>query len=258
MFIIGKILQAIALPPGIFFAGLIALTVMSARAGRRASSVLAGFLAALLYTCSIDPIAGALVRPLEKRWPPLDDTSIVLERGATDIVALGGGLLPRSPEYGGMASLAGPSVNRAAAALRISRETGLPLIFSGGSRNDEAGEESEAEAARRFWVGLGTDPSRIRLETLSRDTDENARFVAEMVGKGPIVLVTSASHMPRAVLAFSKAGIDVVPAPTDFRANSEAPFRGADPMGWLPSAKSLEVSSWALHEYIGLLYYAVK
>lgn len=258
MLIIGKILQAIALPPGIFVAGLIALTVMSARAGRRASSVLAGLLAALLYAFSIDPIAGALIGPLEKRWPPLDDTSIALERGATDIVALGGGLLPRSPEYMGKASLAGPSVHRASAALRISRETGLPLLFSGGGRNDAAGEESEAEAARRFWVGLGADPSTIRLETRSRDTDENARFVAEIVGKGPIVLVTSASHMPRAVLAFSKAGIEVVPAPTDFRVNADASFLDTDPIGWLPSAKSLEVSSWALHEYIGLLYYAVK
>jgi uncharacterized SAM-binding protein YcdF (DUF218 family) len=258
MFIVGKILQAIVLPPGIFVAGLVILAVLSARAKRRAPAVLAASLAAILYACSIDPIAGALIRPLEKRWPALEDPGIALARGVTDIVALGGGLLPRSPEYGGKASLAGPSVHRASTALRISRETGLPLIFSGGSRNEERGEESEAEAAGRFWLGLGADPSRIRLETRSRDTDENARFVAEMVGKGPVILVTSASHMPRAVLAFNKAGIDVIPAPTDFHANSDASIRVTDPMGWLPSAKSLELSSWALHEYIGLLYYAVK
>jgi len=258
MLIVGKILQSIALPPGIFIMGLIALAIMSARARRKAATITAALMAIFLYALSIDPCATALSRALESRLPPLASASIAVERGATDVVALGGGVLPRSPEYGGKAALAGTSAMRAAAALRIARETGLPLLFSGGGIKGDDSEESEAEAARRFWIGLGANPSRIRIETESRDTDENARLVAAMVGKGPIVLVTSASHMPRAVLAFNKAGVEVIPAPTDYRANARVSPSKPYPLGWLPKAEYLAVTAWALHEYIGLLYYTVK
>jgi uncharacterized SAM-binding protein YcdF (DUF218 family) len=256
MFIIGKFLQAFVLPPGVFIVGLIALAALSARARRKAAAILAGLMAAILYACSIDPCAAAMSGTLEGRWPPLESPGVAVERGATDVVALGGGLLPESPEYAGKASLTGTSALRAAAAFRIARETGLPLLFSGGGRRRD--EESEAEAARRFWIGLGADPSRIRIETESRDTDENAKFVAAMVGRGPVVLVTSAYHMPRAVLAFRKAGIEVIPAPTDYRSDWKAPFHNVGFQGWLPNARNLETTAYAIHEWIGLLYYTVK
>jgi uncharacterized SAM-binding protein YcdF (DUF218 family) len=258
MFFVGKILQAFTLPPGIFVIGFAVLGIVSARARRRGMTIVSACAAVLLYAFSIGPIASLLSIGLEYRWPPLGSAGSVLGRGATEIVALGGGVMPRSPEYDGKASLTGTSAIRAAAAFRIARETGLPLLFSGGNANRGLGDESEAEAARRFWIGLGADPSRIRIETESRDTYENAKLVAAMVGKGPVVVVTSASHMPRAVLAFNKAGVEVIPAPTDFRVNVDtSPFDAAF-LEWLPKAEYLETTAWAMHEYVGLLYYTVK
>lgn len=258
MFIIGKILQALVLPPGSFIIILALLSILSARSSRKAAAIISGAAAFIAYVLSIGPTGTALCAPLERRWPPLTNAQAALGRGATYVVTLGGGVLPKSPEYGAKASLTGSSAMRAAAAFRIARETGLPLLYTGGSFRRPEGEESEAEAAKRFWIGLGADPSRIRIETESWDTDANARFTAVMVGKGPVVLVTSAFHMPRAVLAFKKAGVDAIPAPTDYRVNFEASPLKAPFLEWLPRAEYLETTALALHEYMGLLYYAIK
>ena len=110
---------------------------------------------------------------------------------------------------------------------------------------------SEAEAAGRFWRSLGVPEGSFRLEEESQDTKANAAGVKRLTGTGPIVLVTSAMHMPRALLAFSKAGIRAIAAPTDYTAK-RTPLRLSD---FLPSGGGLMDSSFALHEYVGYLYY---
>src|SRR3546814_4949394 len=66
----------------------------------------------------------------------------------------------------------------------------------------------------------GIDPARVRFEAQSRNTAENARLTAALVGQGdgrPWLLVTSAWHMPRAVASFRAAGLEVLAYPVDFR-----------------------------------------
>src|SRR5690606_20445467 len=91
-----------------------------------------------------------------------------------------------------------------------------------------------------------------RFEGASRNTAENARLTAAMLGAGqalPWLLVTSASHMPRAVASFRAAGLEVLPYPVDFRTE---PARLAWPRQ--PSA-SLDLAGVALHEWLGLVAY---
>ena len=79
---------------------------------------------------------------------------------------------------------------------------------------------SEAETAKPLLVTLGVAEARLILETKSRDTHENAAFTRDLVKPKPgeiWILVTSASHMPRAVGAFRKAGWTVLPYPVDYR-----------------------------------------
>ena len=57
------------------------------------------------------------------------------------------------------------------------------------------------------------------METGSINTRENALDSYGLLaprGIRRIILVTSALHMPRAAVAFRKAGFDVIPAPADF------------------------------------------
>ena len=90
-------------------------------------------------------------------------------------------------------------------------------------------------------LGEGIAPERIHLEALSNNTFENALFSVRQLRPKPDerwLLVTSATHMPRAVGAFRRQGLDVVP--------------------WLhydPKGDAASRSSMAQHEWGGLIKY---
>src|SRR3546814_1535478 len=86
----------------------------------------------------------------------------------------------------------------------------------------------------------------------SRNTAENARLTAALVGQGdgrPWLLVTSAWHMPRAVASFRAAGLEVLAYPVDFRTEPARLHWPRDP------GASLGLAGLALHEWLGLLVY---
>jgi uncharacterized SAM-binding protein YcdF (DUF218 family) len=163
----------------------------------------------------------------------------------------GGGYNDRSSEYGGEPSLSPEAEQRAIYGLELSRRFNLPLVYSGGIGFDLHTTASEAEAAGHLWRRLGVPIERITLEKTSVDTKTNASNVAELMKGKKIVLVTSAYHMPRAILSFKKARMNVIPAPTCYRAKRSA-ITWAD---FLPNAGALETSFAALHEYGGIVYY---
>ena len=78
---------------------------------------------------------------------------------------------------------------------------------------------SESEVAAQLLKELGLPAPRLRLEPRSRNTSENAIYARDLLKPKPgerWVLVTSASHIPRAVGCFSKAGFHVIPYPVDY------------------------------------------
>ncbi len=246
MLIVGKILAALLFPPGIFIVLAVIGAILAAKNKKKASAIMCSIDAFLMYALSTGIVASLLLAPLENGYPP-----IYSSRDARAIVVLGGGFNDSSPERGGAGSLTPVSSMRASYGFELSRSFGLPLIFTGGGYFDAPGRGSEAEAAGRTWEAFGVAKNRITLETESLDTKGNAKGVLSLSGAGPFVLVTSAFHMPRAVLAFKKVGIQVLAAPTDFRAKRSA-FTITD---FLPDTWRLECSRSALHEYAGILYY---
>src|SRR3546814_6900436 len=85
---------------------------------------------------------------------------------------------------------------------------GKPLVVSGFSGRLDPRGWNEAEITARLFAQQGIDPARVRFEAQSRNTAENARLTAALVGQGdgrPWLLVTSAWHMPRAVASFRAA-----------------------------------------------------
>jgi len=246
MFIVGKVLAALLLPPGIFIVLALISAVLAIKGKKRISALIAAANALLIYALSTGIVSSLLISPLEDRYPPIGAIA-----DARAIVVLGGGLNDSSPERGGSGSLTPVSSMRAAYGFELARTCSLPLLFSGGAAYDSPRGGSEAEAAGRLWRSFGVPAERIMMETESKDTRGNALSVASVAGKGPFVLVTSAFHMPRAVLSFRKAGVEVIPAPTDYRAK-RSPITFTD---FLPDAWKLECSRMALHEYAGILYY---
>jgi len=246
IFIIGKILAALLFPPGIFIILAIITAILALRGWRRAAATLALIGILLLYALSTCAFSNILIRPLEEGY-----VSFGKAESAVSIVVLGGGYNDSSPEYGGLGALAPSAEKRAIYGLELSRRTGLPLVYSGGVGFDSKVAGSEAEAAERLWLSLGVDKSRITLEKESVDTKGNAKGVAEFAKGSTVLLVTSAFHMPRSVLAFERAGVRVIAAPTDYRAK-RSPLTWAD---FLPDTYRLDCSRLALHEYLGILYY---
>ena len=116
------------------------------------------------------------------------------------------------------------------------------------------GDSLEAAEARDFWIGLGIAPERIATETKSRNTDENARFSAEILRPTPDqnwLLVTSAFHMPRSMGLFRKAGFHVTAYPVDYRNFGDA----RDWSPWVFRLTELSLSDLAIHEWLGLASY---
>jgi uncharacterized SAM-binding protein YcdF (DUF218 family) len=253
--LIKQYLTPFLIPPGILSAGLLAAGLLALRARRRSRrpgsgpGAAAWFLfALLLYALSVPPVSDRLLAPLERRAgdpsPPWKgDVIVVLGAGARG----GGGDLTGSgaPTEEGCARLL--------AAARLHRLTGLPVVVSGGAVFP--GKPAEAPILARFLAGLGVPEGAVTAEGEGRDTRENGERCALLLartGRKAPLLVTSAYHMPRALLLFRHAGIVPRPVPCAFR-TWPGKVRGAEE--WLPSAAALRDSAAALREYLALAYY---
>ena len=166
------------------------------------------------------PVADRLLLPLERVHLPVDqvaDPDAVLA-----VVVLGGGWAPDAP-WPATARLNDSSTSRLLEGLRLLQQ--LPearLVVSGASRRP-----GEAPIAHGY-----------------------AAVARALVEGHSFLLVTSASHMPRAVRHFERAGLSPVAAPTHFLADREASNRLNY---WIPSAENLRKTERAVYERLGLL-----
>jgi uncharacterized SAM-binding protein YcdF (DUF218 family) len=93
------------------------------------------------------------------------------------------------------------------------------------------------------------DESRIKLVPAAENTRSEAFDYSKQLGSEyPVILVTDAAHMPRAMFLFRSADINPVPAPTNHMVKEE---KIED---WSPSFRNIEMMDYALHEKVGLLW----
>jgi uncharacterized SAM-binding protein YcdF (DUF218 family) len=153
----------------------------------------------------------------------------------TAIVVLGGGMEPFAPEYG-VSNLKHASLERLRFGIWLSRQTGLPLAFSGGVGWGQPDAKPEARIAAQVASAEFGVPLKW-VEDESRDTRQNAaRSVALLKSDGVrhIVLVTHGWHMPRAVKAFEAVAhgeMSIEPASMGLAQNDELPA-----LRWIPSS----------------------
>jgi uncharacterized SAM-binding protein YcdF (DUF218 family) len=124
------------------------------------------------------------------------------------------------------------------------------IVISGGSGNPFV-EVSEAALMRELLLNLRIPDRRIVTEGQSSNTFENARGVKRLTLKPPLILVTSASHMDRALRVFKGLEMTPLPAPCDYKGR----WSIDDPWRFLPSEGALSVSTSAIYEYVGLFWY---
>jgi uncharacterized SAM-binding protein YcdF (DUF218 family) len=204
---------------------------------------------AFLYLFSFSPFGYLILRPLESQYVPISSSNLNTE--VRWIVVLGGGSrkdMALTPED----RLGDASLKRLLEGVRLSRL--LPqsrLVVSGG---DYQGISPDALIMQQVALDQGVARDRIIVETASLDTADQATFLRDRLGQAPFYLVTSASHMTRAMRMFMRAGTQPIAAPTDFRA-VWAPFHVID---FFPQAGTLVNTEKAFNEYLGLLWGLVR
>lgn len=242
MFLLKKIVEAFLLPPGIMVLVMAGLALYLRKRAPRGAAACAA-LAAVIWIGTSNAFSDLLLRPLETAY------SAPAKPQGDVIVLLCGGFRGGGEPYSASERLASGTLERAAAAYKLYKETGLPLLVSGGAPFS-ARPESEATAA---WLKeLGVPAGNILTEERSRDTYENAAYSLKLCGergfKKPMIL-TSAYHMPRSVLIFKEAGAEVAPFPVARRSGGRHYFHDYLPGGGVAETRL------ALNEYLGLLYY---
>ena len=240
-------------PIGIWFLAMVAVAVLAAKGRRKSAWWVGGVATAVLwvFSCgwSYRIIGGALERP----YPPVAMEDVPK---ADAIVILGGGMgaNPKVSPYAEMY----PAADRVWHAARLWKAGKAPVVMASGV--------NELLSTKPLLQDFGLPESAIHIENESRNTEENAKFVARLLegtkkdgmgGKPKILLVTSAWHMRRSLLMFRRyaPGLEVIAAPCDH----EGLHANGEPLAvnhFFPVAEVLMRNGYMVKEIVG--YYGYK
>jgi len=240
------LVAAALLPPLSLVLLLVAGLVVQRR--RRLALSLILLSTSALYALSMPWVGGLLLKSLEISGP----VSQAQLQTADAIVVLGGGRRFAEAEYGGD-TLNSLSLERLRYAAHLHRSSELPILVTGGKPG--GGTLSEGRIMQHILqseYGL----SAKWVEDASSTTWENARFSAPLLkqaGVQRIALVSHAWHLHRAVPLFESQGLDVIPAGIQFSSVHVDSI-----LDLLPTPVGLRDSTFALHEWLGILWYKLR
>ena len=176
------------------------------------------------------------------------------EKHIDGIIVLGGftgnGVVAESRNQYGL----GGGAERFTATMALARKfPNTPILFSGFSGALIPIGWRESDSIRDLIHQLGGLNTNVLYEENSRNTYENAVNSRQIFAAEPgtnWILITSASHMPRAVGSFAAAGwTGIIPYPVDYQTPKSSYIKLWD----IDYGVSLMRQS--LHEYAGLLIY---
>ena len=203
----------------------------------------------VLCVCGTPLVANLLISSLQTQYTKpgtnIDSATIagIVTLGATTIYTRD---LPPTQR------LSATALARVIEAIRLHHQYPLlPLYFSGttvGAKVSHA--RLMLEAARSISPTI----QRAWLDTQSTNTFSEARHLRAVFKQQRFLLVTSAYHMPRAIMTFKALGMHPIAAP----ANAIVIKNDAGLRPFWPNSKSLHLTSIALHEYIGMIWYQLR
>lgn len=130
----------------------------------------------------------------------------------------------------------------------------LPILVTGGVEGNNA-ESSAALMVQTLEEDYGIKATW--LEERAGNTYQNGAYSAAILKAhniSRVIIVTEAWHLPRAVWAFTHAGMAAIPAP----AERTYPTPGIDWTELEADYASFARSFYALHELLGLAYYRLR
>ncbi len=234
---IKAVAHTVLLPPdGLMILAILGAVLLALRRRRTGWTCLIVSLG-LWWTLSVPVVADGLCL-LAQGYPAFDPATAT---HAQAIVILGGaGSRSHAPEYGGRPAIELDLLERINYGAWLSRQTNLPILVT----SDPGNVLAMAVSLRRDF--------QIRprwVEYRSHDTFENARNSAALLRADhvtSILLVTSATHMLRAVREFSATGLEVTAAPVDLATSHDDP-----PYSYMPQPEAMLRSNRAIYELVG-------
>lgn len=247
--IVGSFFQPIPLCLSLLLLGLFFLIFTRKR---KTGKVLVGIGALILAIFSYGGVSDMLLNPLEGKYPAISAFEELKDIKWVVVLSGGCGVDPDLPLS---TYLSESSLARLSEGVYIHNK--LPetkLILTG--RSGFEGITPVAEVMEAVAVEWGVGPEDIVLEIKATDTKDHPIYVKEIVGKDRFILVTSASHMPRAMAFFRKHGMEPIPAPTDYMVKKRE--GGLRPGVFFPNAGSLEKAERTIHEYLGMVWGKIR
>ncbi len=209
------------------------------RRGRVAAWVVWG----ALWGLSTPYVANTLTVWTETRGPDLRVALAGLDHEKVALVVLAGGIRTYDQSSPPRERLDASSTQRVLTASRLWKQQRFGLVVLTGS------PAAETEGMRDLMTTLGVPNDRIVGEDRSLNTRENAAYSATILrekGAETVVVVTSATHLRRAVKDFAAVGLTVIPAAAEVIGKART---GID--SFLPSAFSVAQTHVCLHELFG-------
>ena len=240
-----ELVKLVVLPPtGLLLLAFVGLVIAGRRP--RMGRTLATLSLLALTLLAMPAVGGFLVRAVGA-VTPFDAANA---KDAQAIVILSGGTRRYAAEYGG-ATVGTLTLERVRYGARLARQTGLPVLVSGGRvRNAPPEGLLMREVMSEFGV-----PVRW-VETRARTTHENAVNSAAILranGIHRVILVAHSFDFPRSRKEFQAAGIDAIPAPISIPGN--APLDWGD---FWPSVGGLRLSYYGIYEILANALYSMR
>ena len=248
-FYLSKILWLILNPFNIFiFVTLLSIFLYFVKL-RRLSLII--FLINFVFIALISflPIGSYLIYNIEKEYhsyikPPDQVDGILILGGATN---------PQLYNEYDQISLNSSSERLVESVFIIKKFDKAKVIFSGGSGILNRPDFDHAQVAKSFYKKIGIEIDKIIFEDNSRNTYENITY-SKKIANPKInenwLLITSASHMKRALLIAEKNNWKLIPYAVDFKN-----IKNFKLIPNLKLLKNLNLFQQGLHEWLGLVSY---
>lgn len=238
-FLIKKYITFFVEPLGMILSLLLLGLFLWFRKKERLAQYVLGSGVLLLFLFSYQPFSNLLLSTLENEYPKYARTQDV---GYIHVLGSGHTTDPSKPLS---SQISDAGIKRVLEGVLLHLEnSGSKLVFTGYAGDTNI---SNAQMNATLAKALGVKEENIIINPLPKDTREEALFAKEIVGEEAFILVTSATHMPRAMRLFGSVGLDPIAAPTDFK-KDQTSFLD------VPSIQNLSNSKRAVHEYLGILW----
>ena len=248
---LSKLIPLFLYPLNLTFLFLLIAVILMRLQKKRMSYLFAILSFLILIISAVPQTPYYLIKKLERQFPTFTLTDAPQ---ADAIVILGGALaLPQYPRLD--LELVGSSDRIRYASQLYKANKAKTIVIAGGNVFPQEEIRGEAYYIAQLLMEWGVPEEHILFEEQSRNTYQNALFIKPILERNNlkmVLLVTSATHMPRAFAVFKAQGIDVIAAPTDYLVTDNDDPRVFD---WIPTASALSGTTWILKEYIGWWYY---